>query len=83
MPTRETFEGEMCVYRDGHIKQHLAAKVLLDDNTLLYYYPAPKCFDALITDGRRNVARVSFVADHDTGKNPRNATLVDQPRPPR
>lgn len=83
MTNRAIFEGELCVYRDGYIKQNLCANVVLDNGVTLYYYPAPKCFDTLITDGQKNVARVRFTADRDDGRNPRAAALVSQPHSPR
>lgn len=80
MQNRKIIEGELCVYRDGYIKQDLCASVVLDDGKVLYFYPAPKCFDNLIIDGQKNFARVRFTVDRDTGKNPRSAALLSQPR---
>lgn len=90
---RKRFQGRLCVHRQSGLKQ-LAAKVEFPDGSpTIYYYPVPKCFDVLITDGTKNVAEVEFIAEDGVwvpggrdfpqycGHNPRAAKLLGEPYP--
>ena len=74
MANRVRVTGRLMVYRDGYIKQRLCAELVVG-NERFYYYPAPKCFDDIITDGTKNKAWVEVTIDKN-GKNPRNPKLI-------
>lgn len=66
--------ARVLVYRDGHIKDNLCCDMTVNGK-LHYFYPAPKCFDDLVT-GSQNLAEIEVTINEDDGRNPRNAKLV-------
>ena len=79
MKTRHNYTGKLCVHRESSWHEYLAATVTLLDGKEFYYYPVPKCFDDMITDGIRNVIDVTFTAD-EKGRNPRNVVAISEAR---
>ena len=71
---RRKYVGVLCVHRMSSLHEHLAATVYsyreAAEKYEFFYYPAPKCFDALITNGLYNCIEVEFTAD-EKGRNPR------------
>jgi len=75
MVQRIKVQGRLCVYRDGHIKQFLAAELIVGRERF-HYYPCPKCFEDLVTalDNECDIEVVVNGGDDVwvRGRNPRN-----------
>lgn len=80
---RKKFKGVLNVHRVSSQHEHLAATVRsYRDSTeefKFYYYPCPKVFDDLITNGSYNVIEVEFTANED-GRNPRGVRPISLAR---
>ena len=72
-----TQTGTLTVYRDSSLDSFLSARVDHENGQMTFFYPAPKCFDDLITDGKLNKVKVEYRVSED-GKRPRKVVKIGE-----